>query len=410
MRILAVSQYYWPEPFNVAEICEELQSRGHEVTVLTGLPNYPEGELYPGYDSRRDMEEERNGVRVIRVADRPRHTGAVNRTINYYSFAERGKARARMLKERYDVVVAFTISPVMSAAPANEYCRKNGVPLLNYVIDLWPECLLAGGVKRGSLIYRHYKRTSRRIYGCADAYAITSPSFEGYLSDLLGSEIFATYLPQFAENMFAGGQRQEVPEGYDRKRLNLTFAGNVGSAQSVETLVIAASILGNDPRLLFHVVGDGSELARCKELAARLGASNVTFHGRHDIAEMPSYYGASDAMVATFADMPTLSLTLPRKIQSYMAAGRPVIAAAGGETERVVKDAACGLTSPAEDAEALARACFDFAAMPEVERSEMGARARAYYEEHYSRETFFATLEGCLERTACLRHGACFST
>lgn len=399
MKILAVSQYYWPEPFNVAEICEELVARGHQVTVLTGLPNYPEGEIYEGYRNFGNGTEQHNGVEIVRVADRPRHRGAVNRVINYYSFAERGKAAARRLKDKFDVVIAFTISPVMSAAPANVYAKKNRTPLLNYVLDLWPECLLAGGIRRDSLIFKHYRRVSKRIYGNADAFAVSSPGFAPYLSDLLCREIHATHLPQFAEDAFGNAAALDSPKGYVSDRVNMTFAGNVGSAQSVDTIVRAASLVSNDDRLLFHVVGDGSELEACKVLASELGLSNIVFHGRHSIDEMPSFYQASDAMLATFADLPVLGLTLPRKVQSYMAASKPVLAAATGETVRVIEDSQCGIACRAEDANQLAAACITFADLSADERTKMGDSGRRYYEQYFSRERFFSVLEECLLNT-----------
>ena len=182
-------------------------------------------------------------------------------------------------------------------------------------------------------------------------------------------------------------------EEYDASKINLTFAGNVGAAQSVITLVEAAAQLKDDDRFAFHVVGSGSELEACKEQAKRLELSNVTFHGRHPLAEMPAYYAASDAMLATFSNSPVLGYTLPRKIQSYLAAGRPVLGTMVGEGRRVVEEAGCGLCCGSEDAEGLARLCVEFAAKDEDERFAMGVRAREYYLKHYERSRFFDTLE-----------------
>ena len=393
-----MSQYYWPEPFNVSEICEELVARGHEVTVLTGLPNYPEGEYYAGYSSEGPLEENHNGVRIMRVANRPRHRGAVARVINYYSFAERGKAAARKLSREYDVVLAFTISPVMSAEPANVAARHLDIPLVNYVIDLWPECLLAGGVRRNSLVFNYYRQISKRIYDVADSYLVTSPGFVPYLSDLLGHDIDATFLPQFAEDSFFDDNETFIPEGYLPDKFNLTFAGNVGTAQAVDCIVRTAGLAEEGEGLLFHVVGDGSELSRCKALAEELSCNNIVFHGRHDISEMPSYYAASNAMIASFADMPVLALTLPRKVQSYMAAGRPVIATAPGETKRVIEEARCGFICDPEDPKQLLDTCRKLAEVSDVDRQAMGSRGREYCREKYARAGFFSTLEKCLRK------------
>lgn len=405
MRVLAVSQYYWPEPFNVADMCEGLASRGHEVTVLTGVPNYPEGEVYPGYRPRTAVDEEHGGVSIKRVPNRERKTGVLNRFANYYSFSSKGSARARGLPGDFDAVLSFEISPVMSANPAIAYAEEHGVPLLMYVIDIWPECLTSGGIKRGSFLYRHYAGVSRKIYGAADRLAVTSPGFQGYLSDLLGRPVDCTCLPQYAEDFF--GEPTAAVEidhsHFSESSLNLMFAGNVGAAQDVQCLVRAASLLDGDA-YAFHVVGSGSELDSCRALALELGVSNVVFHGRHPVEEMPSYYELADAMVATFAPSEMLCYTLPRKIQSYMAAGKPVIGTVGGEAARVLSEASCGLCCAPGDAEGLARLCREFRALSPAERKRMGAGARSYCEANYSRERFLDTLETELLKLKGTRH------
>lgn len=400
MKILAVSQYYWPEPFNVAEICEELAARGHGVTVLTGLPNYPEGAVYPGYEGHDVLSQHRNGVEIIRVRNFPRKTGPVARVRNYYSFSRRASARSRNLPDDYDVVLSFIISPVMSANPAIAYARRTGTPLLHYVIDLWPECLLAGGITKSSPIYRHYGKVSRRIYGAGDRLAVTSPLFTEYLGCLLDAEPETVFLPQFAEDDFFKPVDADSapPEGYSSGGLHLTFAGNVGSAQSVETVVRAAALLRGEGGYTFHVVGSGSELEPCRGLAKKLGADNVVFHGRLPFEAMPSIYAHSDAMVATFADLPMLAYTLPRKIQSYMAAGRPVVGAVAGEARRVIEDAKCGFCCDAEDAGGLAACCRKLRALSGDERERLGFAGRAYCSDRFARNRFFETLESELEK------------
>lgn len=406
MRILAVSQYYWPEPFSSTDICEELALRGHDVTILTGLPNYPEGELYPGYSHGHPTKESHNGVTVLRARILPRKRGPINRALNYWSFSSKGATLARKLEDSYDLVFWFGFSPVMSAEPAIAASKKLGIPLMMYVTDLWPESLLAGGISKTSPIFQHYANISKKIYGSADRLLVTSPLFESYLSDLLGRDTMTGLLPQYAEDVF--NQDSTVDAGiahqFPSEKVNLTFAGNIGTAQSVDTIIRAASVLKDDSQFLFHIVGSGSELESCRLLAEKDDLSNVVFHGRHPLEEMPSYYAMSDAMIATFSDMPVLGYTLPRKIQSYMAAGKPVIASSVGESKRVIDDALCGFCCEAQDARALAEACKSFGALPPDERAAMGQNARAYYEEHFSREHFFFILEDELQRLKGTKH------
>lgn len=395
LRILAVSQHYWPEPFNFADICEGLVLRGHKVTVLTGTPNYPEGEIYEGYERGVHAVQEHNGVHIRRSKLIPRGHDPIHRVLNYYSFSINASQIARDMGSGYDVVLSFQTSPVMMSNPALTYGRRHGVPVLLYCIDIWPECLTVGGIKRGSLVYRHYARVSRDIYSSADGLAITSPTFADYFENQLGiAGLQSIYLPQYAEDIFDNtpARRRE----YDPSKLNLTFAGNVGTAQAVNTFIEAGHYLQGDDRFALHVVGSGSELEALKRYKEEIGASCVEFHGRYPLTDMPSFYASSDAMVATFLDSPILGYTLPRKIQSYMAAGRPILGTVVGEARRVIEEAGCGLCCDAEDSEGLARICREFADMTPEEHEAMGRRGREYYEAHYSRGQFFHTLEDAM--------------
>lgn len=406
MKILAVCQYYRPEPFNVSEICEELVARGHEVTVVTGRPNYPEGALYEGYEGDEHLDEWVNGVHVLRTKIAPRKTGTINRIRNYYSFSRLGKKRISRVQGTYDVVVVFQLSPVMMAEPAILYAKKHGTPVLHYVIDLWPESLLAGGIAKNSFIYKLFARESKRIYSQADLLAVTSPAFEEYLSSLLERPVKAVYLPQFAEDIFTDlhGYNSAVDESlFPSDAVNIMFAGNVGAAQSVQTLIEAARILSGE-RFVFHVVGSGSELENCKMLADEYELDNVIFHGRHPLEEMPSFYDHSDAMVATFADDPILAYTLPRKIQSYMAAGKPVIGTVTGEARRVLEAANCGFCCEAENANELAKCCRRLANCSDSDLKQYGQRAKDYCSDHFSRESFFKTLLQVLDTLEGTKH------
>lgn len=408
MKILFVSQHYWPEPFNSCDICEELVRRGHEVTVLTGQPNYPEGDFYPGYGGGAVFEEERNGVRVVRSKLHPRKTGVVHRVWNYYSFSFQASRLARKLPAGFDVVYSFQTSPVMMANPAIAYCKKHGTPLLIHVFDIWPECLLMGGIKSGGLIYNHYKRVSRRIYSAADRLALGSRTFVDYLRDTVGIDAGnAFYLPQYAEDFFG----QDVVDATDlndadfpRDALNLMFAGNVGAAQSVDTIIRAASLLKGEP-FMFHIMGSGSELESCERLAHDVGADNVVFHGRHPVEEMPAYYAKVDAMLISFAKTPLLVHFLPRKLQTCLYAGKPVIGTVIGASREVIEAAECGVCCDPEDPEGLARACRKMASYSVEERRRMGVCGKRYYETHFSKAGFFAKLEGELAQLKGTGHG-----
>lgn len=404
MRILVVSQHYWPEPLDSTQICEGLVERGHEVCVLCGEPNYPEGTIYPGYDARELRREERNGVQIVRVPLHPRKTGPVHRVWNYYSFAASATKVAAELPGDFDVVLSYQTSPVMMARPALAYAKRTGVPLLLYCLDIWPECLLAGGIKRGGIVYNHYRKVAHDIYQAADRVAVSSPFFVGYLREEVGVRLSNPVdLPHFASDALVD-VCAEPRADYDRAKVNLTFAGNVGAAQSVETIVRAAALCVDDERLAFHVVGSGTELDSCRQLARTLGASNVIFHGRFPQEAMPAFYAASDAMLLTLAGGTLLGLTLPLKLHTYLAASKPVLGAVTGDAERVIREAGCGRCVPAEDAEGLARICRDFAERDDW--AELGSRARDYYDANYTKERFFERLEEALDDLRGTKHGS----
>ncbi len=391
MKILVVCQYYYPEPFRLPDICEALVHRGHEVTVVTGTPNYPEGEIYPGYEKGRKCDETINGVKVHRCALVPRKRGILHRFLNYYSFVFSSCAYLRKVKEDYDVVFLNQLSPVMMAQAGLSWAKKHGKKSVLYCLDLWPESLCAGGIGRGSPVYQFFAGVSRRIYNKTDKILVTSKGFIPYLQDFLKINTPISYLPQYAENLFDGVPARQDHDG----PYNFLFAGNIGEAQSAETIIKAAALL-KEENAIFHIVGDGVSLESCKEEAE--GLENVVFYGRRDLREMEGFYAKADAMLITMSDNPTLALTLPGKVQSYMAAGRGIIGAIGGETAVLIHEADCGLCVKAEDETALAEAIRQTLKDPQ-KMTDWGQNARAWYQNNFRKETFIDTLEGELKAT-----------
>ena len=391
MKILVVCQHYHPEPFRITDICEELVKMGHTVSVVTGLPNYPMGTLYPGYESSEKRREEINGVDVHRCFTIPRKTGVVRRVLNYFSFAISSSRYVKKLDADYDVVFVNQLSPVMMANAGIKYKKKHGTSLVLYCLDLWPESLTVGGIKKGSAVYRVFHKISRKIYSSADRLLITSKSFAKYFEKEFGISN-TEYLPQYAEALFDPETCKKKDNGY----VDLMFAGNVGVAQSVDTIIRAAKLTEDIPNLRWHIVGEGSELNNCRVLAEKLSAKSVIFHGRHPIEEMPRFYAMADAMLVTMQKNPIVSLTLPGKVQTYMAAGKPIIGAIDGETALVIDEAKCGLCVPAEDHVALAKVARDFVNSNADHYAEKSSR---YYENNFEKNRVIGQisekLSGC---------------
>ena len=392
MKILVVCQYYKPEPFRISDICEELVKRGHEVTVVTGVPNYPEGIIYDGYRRGKKRKETINGVEVHRCFTIGRRADTVFRFLNYYSYAISSWLHINGLKDSFDVVFVNQLSPVMMGYAGIRAKKKWKMPLVMYCLDLWPESLVAGGVSKSSKIYQLFHKISKNIYCAADKILVTSRMFSQYFEEQFDiSKEKVEYLPQYAEEIFC--KKESV---VDKDTIDLTFAGNIGVVQSVDTIIRAASILKDKyTNLRWHIIGGGVELDNMKKLADKLQLSNVIFYGRRPIEEMPKYYAMSDAMLITLKDEPVLSMTLPGKVQSYMAAGKPIIGAINGETAMVIEEAQCGYCCGAEDAGGLA-ACVEKFVESDA-NNQMGVCSRQYYEDNFQKGDFIEELERLLQ-------------
>ena len=390
MKILVVCQHYFPEPFRITDICEELVKRGNEVTVITGTPNYPEGVTYKGYEKGKKKREVINGVEVLRVYEIPRKKGIFFRFLNYYSFAISSKRLAKKLKGDYDVIFANQLSPIMMVDGAIAYKKKHNTKLVMYVMDLWPASLKAGGVKESSLLYKYYKGVSKRRYQSADVLAVTSKSFIPYLKENFKiSEDKFIYIPQYAESLFSVEACKKEPNEY----IDLMFAGNIGKAQTVETIIKSANEVKGDERIRFHIVGDGVSLENCKKLAESYSLKNVTFYGRKPIEEMPNFYKMADAMLVTLTSDEFSKLTLPGKVQSYMASGKPIIASVDGEGQEIIKEAKCGFVSNAEDYNALAENIKAFSLLSKEEIKILGENSYNYCKKNFSKDSFIENLE-----------------
>ncbi len=387
MKILVVCQHYWPEPYPLTDVCEELVKMGHVVHVITDLPNYPMGYIFSEYRNGKRRRERHNGVEIIRCFTIGRRNNVLFRFLNYYSFAISSTIRALRLKGKYDVVFSYQTSPVMMMQGALSHSKKYKKKCVTYCLDLWPASLAAGGVSETSPIYRFFGWVSNRLYRRADRILISSQMFRDYLKrEFAITDDKIGYLPQYADATFDSVAQPAPHSGYD-----FVFAGNIGAAQSLDTIIKAAQILRNEADIRWHIVGEGSELQHLMASVKELSLDNIIFHGRKPLSEMPQYYSMADAMLVTLTADPYISLTLPGKVQTYMAAGKPILAASNGEIPIVIEKAGCGFCAPAEDAEAFADCVRNFMAFED--KKSLGDNARKFYASHFAKEMFMKKLE-----------------
>ncbi len=390
MKVLVVCQHYWPENFRITEICEALAARGHDVTAVVGLPNYPSGVVPQAYRHRQNRKQERNGVHIRRVWEVGRKNTRLGLAINYVSYMVAASARLLTMRREFDVVYAYSTSPVLMSLPAALLRCFSRKKLLLYVVDIWPACLAAVNVAETAPLYRFMKHVSRWVYRKADRLVYSSQRFRSYFHTVHGIQVPPEdYLPQFADSQF-----DTLPDAPQSELCNLVFAGNIGKVQGVETLIRAAALLLDAP-IRWHILGDGANLPACKALAASLGLEDiVTFYGHRPLAEMPLFYAMANAMLVSMRNDVSVNDTLPGKVQSYMAAGKPILGSIAGETPLILAEAACGLCAPPDDAPAFAAVVRAFLARGD--RAQMGENARHYYERNFTKTGHMDRLEAML--------------
>ena len=388
MRVLVVTQYFWPESFRINEVVRSLHEAGAEVTVLTGKPNYPEGVWFEGYRGAGIHRERYHGIEVLRVPMRARgRADGLRLALNYLSFAASGSLLAPWLlrRQRFDVVFVYAISPVTQAFVALAMKAVHRVPVVLWVQDLWPQSLQATGFVKSPLLLAPVGWMVRFLYRFSDLLLVQSRAFVDEVARL-ADRGKVVYHPNPGERAPDGDPGSGAPPFPFAPGFNVVFAGNLGTAQAVPTLLAAAERLRGRSDIRFVLVGAGSLGGWLREEVARRGLANVQLPGRFPPETMPAVYARASVLLVSLAGGDAFRLTVPSKVQAYLAAGRPLLAALDGEGARVVEEAGAGLCVTAEDADALADAVLRMAAMPPEALAAMGARGRAYHLEHFAPE------------------------
>lgn len=399
LRILAVCQHYWPEQFQITDICEELARRGHEVTALVGIPNYPTGVVPEEYIDGKNRVQERNGVRIVRAEEVPRRPGALGLARNYWSFKRGADKRVHDLEGGYDVVFAYQLSPVLMAEPAMRAKRAFGAPVLLYCADIWPDAvraMLPGGLAFFMPIVR---AVSTRIYCGADMVATNSRAYIDCFEGVHGLERSrCRYVPQYADDSYLDMDLTAGPS----ERTRFMVMGNIGRLQYLRVLMEAVDLLKERDDFELHVVGTGSAIGELESFVSQRGLQeHVVLHGRHPVEEMPSFYRMADACVLTLhvPGAPWISSTLPSRLQGYMAAGKPVLAAIDGSAAEVIAESGCGVAAPATDSAGLAALMADFIDNRE-KYADCGERGRVYFRENFMRGRYMNEIEALLVEVA----------
>jgi len=389
MRVLILSQYFWPETFRINEVAQSLRQAGCEVSVLTGQPNYPDGVTFQGYRAFAMGREEFAGCSVYRVPLAPRgRAGAVRLAVNYLSFVLGASLLGPWLLrgQRFDVIFVYGISPILQAVPGIRLRRSTRGRLVTWVQDLWPQSLEVTGFVRNRGLLNCVARIVRWIYRRSDLLLVQSRAFIPVVEAMSGGTP-VRYHPNPGELSFSQ-PAVAAPAGVTdfEPGFNVVFAGNLGTVQALDTLLAAAELLLPNREVHFVLVGSGSRGNWLMQEVERRKLVNVRFVGRLAPEAMPAVLAKASVLLVSLVRSSIMSQTIPSKIQAYLAAGRPIVACLDGEGARVVEEAGAGVTCPAEDANALARSILQLQALPPEQLSQMGNAGRCYYQKHFEPE------------------------
>lgn len=394
MKILVFSQYFYPENFRINTLCRELVLRGHDVTVVTGYPQYPYGRIYDGYGFDIPYESQWNGVKICRVRVHPRGSNLLGMLRNTVDYVVQANRWVKDCREKFDAVYVFEVSPVTVGLPAVTYKKKFGVPMFFNLQDLWPENVEEVlGIRFAPLTWL-INRIVDRIYGASNRILCTSNGFADNLRARGVPEEKIVFWPQFC--LDPDLTRAQKPEIYGEDTFNIVFAGNLGDAQGLDLMVEAARELKGSS-IRWYLVGDGRARARLEQKVKEMDAAQeVTFVGRVSEKEADRYVHFADCAYLSFKDNKIFNMTLPAKLQTYLACGTPILAAAGGESARLVGDNGIGFVCRPR-LEELVAAAKQAASMSRQDHAAMSQKARAYYEQHFTMDDLVTKLEGMLK-------------
>lgn len=401
-HILVVSQYFYPETFRINDMCLEWVKRGYKVTVVTGIPNYPMGKTFKGYGITKKRHEVWNGIEIYRIPLIPRGSGSLGMIANYLSFMVSGMLAGKMKNIKADLVFSFEVSPMTQVMTGISFAKKLHVPHYLYVQDLWPENVITVTGIRNPIIIKPIDKMVDYIYKNSDQIFATSPSFVETICNrkVAVNREKVHYWPQYAEEFYKPIDKsiaKEAAVAYgipNDDSFKIIFTGNVGTAQGLQILPKTAEILKNE-NVKFIIVGDGRYLEKLvSDIKSRQLEKMFIFVARQPAEKIPVLLSACDVAFISFADDELWKMTIPAKLQSYMACGMPIIAVADGETKRIIEEAKCGWVCKMGDSRGLKKTIHE---MMKIDLQEMMKHSLCYYNNNYKKEKVISKIMDYLD-------------
>jgi len=401
LKILIVTPHFFPENFRINDFATEFQKRGHDITVLTAIPDYPGGKYYHGYGLFKKNREIYNGIKIFRAPLIPRGSGSnIRLALNYISLLI-GSIFTTMfvLKNEFDIIFIFGVSPVTVGLPAIIIKKIKRIPICLWVLDLWPESVSSAANLRSDLIPKILNPIVKYIYNNSDKILVSSKGFINSIENkgVNGDKI--KFFPQWAEPIFQPARSEKYLLGsIPEDSFKIMFAGNIGEAQDFSSIIEVAKLLKYDKSIQWIILGGGrrEDWVRSKVKENKL---EECFHllGSYPLEKMPAFYANADVMLFSLKNEHIFSITIPAKVQSYLACGKPILAMINGEGGKVIEDANAGLVCPAESPKDLAKNILKMKKMEVKEISKMGLNARKYYDDNFERLYLFEKAEYMLE-------------
>jgi glycosyltransferase involved in cell wall biosynthesis len=401
MKILIITQYFYPETFKSNDLAFELNKRGHDITVLTGIPNYPEGKIYKDYGFVKNRKQIINGVRIYRSLLVPRGNGSGFRLfLNYYSFAFFASVKAFFLGlfNKYDAIIVHEPSPITQFYPALLIKKIWKTPIFFWVMDLWPESLSIAGNIKNKMVINYYKSVVKNFYINSEKILITSKGFRKSINEKGDFDSKIIYFPNWAEDVISDGDKNylipELPDGF-----KIMFAGNIGESQDLDNIMKAALELKLHKNIKFIILGDGRKMPFVREYILEYQLQEtVHLVGRYPVHAMASFFNKANVMLVSLKDDLIFNLTIPAKIQAYMSASKPIVAMLNGEGAENIIESKSGFVVNASDYKKLAETILMTSELPKEELVRLGQNARKYYEEYFNMDLCISNLENILNK------------
>ena len=394
MRILVISQYFYPENFRINDLCLSLKKRGHKISVLTGKPNYPKGEYFEGYSWNTKSFEKIKGIDVYRSNLFLRKNGkGFNLVLNYLSFSFFATLKLFWIDKKFDKILIYAPSPITVGFIGFFAKIKFKVKSFLWVHDLWPESVKVAGNIHNKFILSLINNMTSIIYSLNDIVLVQSPLFKDYIKRQGVADEKLIYYPYYAEDFYKPlniNEKNIYPKGF-----NIVFAGNIGVAQSFDTIINAAQDLKESNfKVNFIIIGDGRDKKRVKGMIESKNLEDYFyFLGSFKPKEMSRFFHHADALLVSLKKSEIFYRTIPGKLQSYLASGKPIIGSIDGITCQIINNSNCGFCAPAEDSKNLSLQIKKFYNLPIDKRNELGKNALNYYKEYFEKQKVISNLE-----------------